>query len=331
MRKRTADADGTKDGQAARKGKNGTTPAAWLGRLRLGEPQVLPPHTLYPVFLDEPGPSPKLLLTHQAFEAGLLEVHEQAEGVVQELLAWNKGLDPVVILEGDTLVGCKQNRVVARSVVLGGGVKLPIPVGCMEQGRWGWRTRGFSSGSLRMSPSIRGTTSADIRTAKKQRSARVALDQSRLWEDVEACLCGESISSPSSDYHALLEAKEREARERLGALKTRPGQVGILFTAEGVFLGLEVAGHPDTWSALAPRTLPSYVIDREWSRAVAAGKEKGGLSDASLWLERLKKAPLDLTPGLGLGEEVDFEDAALGGSGLWFQGEMVHMAVFPQV
>jgi hypothetical protein len=322
MQKRPTDADRTKDGQAS--------PAEWLGRLRLDEPQVLAPYTLYPLLLDAPGPAPKLLLTHQAIEAGLLEVLEQGNGVVQELLAWNKGADPVVILEGDTLVGCKQNRVVARSVVLGGGVKLPIPVGCMEQGRWGWRTRHFSSGAMRMSPAMRSATSAEIRTAKRRRSARVALDQSRLWANVSCSLSSESISSPSDDYHALLEAKEREARERLDAVSTRPGQVGMLFASEGVFLGLELAGHPDTWKALAPRTLPSYLIDRDWLAGKAA-KPAESHADASLWLERLKKAPLDVAPGLGLGEEVDVEDAALGGSGLWFGGDIVHMAVFPRV
>jgi hypothetical protein len=321
MKARSRDA-----GRARRRTATPDTPAGWLDRLRLGEPQDLSPYRLYPVVLDSPGPAPKLLLTHQAIESGRLEVLEQGDGVVQQLLAYNKGPEPVVVLEGDTLVGCKQNRVVARSVVLGGGVKIPIPVGCMEEGRWGWRTQRFGSGSMRMTPTMRSATTREILDAKKRRG-RVALNQSRLWSSVSCSLSAEGVHSDSSDYHALLEAKEREARARLEAVQARPGQVGMLFTAEGLFLGLELAGHPETWSALASRTLPSYLVDRAW----AVGKEKAPEADVSSWLERLKKAHLEVGPGLGLGEEVDVEDAALAGSGLWLGGSVVHMAVFPKV
>jgi hypothetical protein len=111
-------------------------PVAWLKKLSLGEPQELEPYTIYPLCVEKAGSEPNLLLTHQAIGALVLEILEKGEGDVQELEALNKGQQPVVILEGDTLVGCKQNRVVARSVILGRGGKVAIPVGCMEQGRW---------------------------------------------------------------------------------------------------------------------------------------------------------------------------------------------------
>jgi len=286
------------------------------------------PYTIHPLFLDGAAPGAPLLLTHQAIEKSLLEVVERDEGVVQELFAWNRGDAPVAILEGDTLVGCKQNRVVARSVILGGGAKLPIPVGCMEQGRWAWRTRSFGSGATRVSPTLRSATSDEIRAAKKARAARVTLDQSRLWNEVACSLGEESVASRSSDYHAFIDAKLPDTRQRMEALRTRPGQVGVLLEAEGVFLGLELAGHPDVWAALAPRTLPGYLMDARWAGDRAGGAAK---SDAHVWLEKLKRAPLDVAPGLGLGDEVDVEDAALGGSGLWFGGAVVHMAVFRKV
>jgi hypothetical protein len=112
-------------------------------------------------------------------EAGVLEIVERGEGVVQELLAWIKGDRPVVILEGDTLVGCKQNRVVAHSVVVAPGTRLAVPVGCMERGRWHHETGRFSVGDVKMSPQVRRRTVADVKTATLSGRAP-SLDQSRL-------------------------------------------------------------------------------------------------------------------------------------------------------
>ncbi len=189
-------------------------PVAWLEKLKLGKAQVLEPYTVYPLCVEETAaPDPGLLLTHQAIEAQVLEILEKGEGEVQELEALNKGDQPVVILEGDTLVGCKQNRVVARSVILGRGKRTPIPVGCMEQGRWSWRSGRFGSGAMRLAPSVRSASIREVREAKKRRMAKASLDQGRLWQDVACCLEVQEVTSGTSDYHALGQGQEIDVED----------------------------------------------------------------------------------------------------------------------
>ncbi|MCG6920491.1 MAG: hypothetical protein LJF15_05305 [Acidobacteria bacterium] len=300
---------------------------AWLKGLSLGEPQQLDPYTIYPVCVKEAGPDPHLLLTHQAIGAQVLEILEKGEGEVQELDAFNKGDQPVVILEGDTLVGCKQNRVVARSVILGRGGKVSIPVGCMEQGRWAWTSGHFQSGTMRISPSVRGASTREVLEAKKHRRPRTSVDQSRLWADVVCCLDESSVATPTSDYHALIDERGDEARERSRALERHPGQVGVLVTAGGDFLGLELTGHPETWDELADRTLPALLMDRMWAPEISTRK-RGRRPKASTWLRRVQRAQITLTPGLGQGQDIDVENGSLAGSGLWHDDQVVHLAVF---
>ena len=303
-------------------------PETWLGRLRLGEAQAAEPYSVYPVCLEEAGPAPQLLLTHQAIEARVLEILEEGEGNVQALTARNTGKQPVVILEGDTLVGCKQNRVVARSVILAPGADVTIPVGCMEQGRWSWKTGRFGAGTLRMSPTMRGATTKEILAAKKRRHLDASLDQGRLWEDVDAHLAAADVASPTSDFHSAVEEKGREAGERAArVLQRQPGQVGVLIMADGHFLGLEVAGHPATWDELADRTLPAFLMDPRWVDQALADRRGPGRSAAE-WLSLLQATPLTPAAGLGAGQEVDLEVPGLGGSGLWHDDRIVHMAVF---
>jgi hypothetical protein len=304
-----------------------TSPKAWLKRLNLGEPQELAPYTIYPLCVGEAGPEPDLLLTHQAIGAQVLEILEKGEAEVQELEALNKGKKPVLILEGDTLVGCKQNRVVARSVILGGKGKVAIPVGCMEQGRWDRASGSFGSGKMRISPSVRSASIREVREAKKARQPRTSVDQSRLWGDVQLCIDHCEVDTPTSDYHAVIEEQSVAATERARTLEALPGQVGGLVMAGGAFLGLELAGHPDTWNELAERTLPAILMDGAWLSEDADEAASPG-PDASAWLSRIQNAPVTLSPGLAQGIEVDVEDEDLAGSGLWFEEQLVHLAIF---
>ena len=123
---------------------------AWLARLETAEPRQLGELELIPLCLNEIGPASQVVLSNAAIEAGWLQIGEQGEGVVQEVVAFNRGRDPVLILEGDTLIGCKQNRVVAHSVIVAPASTVVIPVGCMEQGRWAHSSQLFQSGDLRM-------------------------------------------------------------------------------------------------------------------------------------------------------------------------------------
>jgi hypothetical protein len=64
------------------------------------------------------------------------ELHEA--GSAPELRVVNEGALRVLILEGDELVGARQNRVVNSSVLVAAGSELVLPVSCVERGRWSY-------------------------------------------------------------------------------------------------------------------------------------------------------------------------------------------------
>ncbi len=297
---------------------------SWLRRLRLGEARCDGRLEIVPLLLEERGSTPGVVLTREAVESGLLEIVERGSGVVQELLAWNKGDRPVAILEGDTLVGCKQNRVVAHSVVVAPGTSLSVPVGCMERGRWSRDTGRFAVGEMKMSPRVRQRTVADVKEATLSGHAPT-LDQSRLWRDVDVELCASGLSSSTSDYYEIVEQQGREARERASALAPAPGQVGVLVLADGALVGLEAAGHAALWSQLSQPTLASYLMGHHRGHERA----RPARAAASEWLSRLQSAQLRTTPGLGLGQDLDLQAPGLSGVGLALEGWPVHVAVFP--
>ena len=299
-------------------------PAGFLRRLRPAEPWREGRVEIVPLSLEGDGSPAPVLLTREAVERGVLEIVERGQGVVQELLAWNKGDAPVAILEGDTLVGCKQNRVVAHSVIVAPGTSVVVPVGCMEHGRWHHESRTFSVGDVKMSPHVRRHTVADVKQATLSGHGPT-LNQGRLWQDVERELEATGAFSSTSDYYRVVEQEGERARERARGLEPRPGQVGALVLADGILVGLEASGHHRLWGRLSEPTLASYLMGMHRGGA-SLGAERASAAD---WLSRVQETQVLARPGLGIGVDLDVRGRSLSGVGLALDSFTVHVAVFP--
>ena len=96
----------------------------------------------------------------EGLAGGLIQVTEVSQGgTVPELKVVNKSPRMVLILDGEELVGAKQNRIVNTTILVQAQSTTVIPVNCVEQGRWHYRSPSFSSEERMMSPALRGPPS----------------------------------------------------------------------------------------------------------------------------------------------------------------------------
>jgi hypothetical protein len=145
-----------------------------LARVSIAAPQTSRNLTVYPLV----GPSgfQEFLLLGQALGDGLVTISEvSAGGSVPRLLLDNRAPLPVLLLEGEHLVGCKQNRVLNTSVLAPPKAKLELPVSCVEQGRWDWDRANFQRSAHGMA--------AEIRAAKVQQVSRSLRDEGMAMSD----------------------------------------------------------------------------------------------------------------------------------------------------
>jgi len=119
--------------------------------------------TVVPLFFRAPDSPPRYRLGCEALAAGVLEVCELGAGAVDKLSARNRGRDRVLLLEGDHLVGAKQNRVLTSSAIVGGKRQVTLPVACVEQGRWQGASQRFAATAQMASAGVRRLLKLSVR------------------------------------------------------------------------------------------------------------------------------------------------------------------------
>jgi hypothetical protein len=123
-----------------------------LSSLKLGAPRSYRNLALFPLFASG-GRLPAYLTLDEALEAKLARVTEVSDaGSVPELLFENDGDAPVLLVDGEELVGARQNRILNLTLLVGAKSRTVVPVSCVERGRWAWKTRHFASASATSSP-----------------------------------------------------------------------------------------------------------------------------------------------------------------------------------
>jgi len=107
----------------------------FIGGLKLGRRQSYKNLTVFALLSDYAANLDYLTLD-EALAAGAIDVVEVSQGgSVPELKVLNRSDRMVLILDGEELVGAKQNRIVNTTILIAGNTTTVIPVSCVEQGR----------------------------------------------------------------------------------------------------------------------------------------------------------------------------------------------------
>ena len=122
-----------------------------LKALEIGAPIATGPLTVFPLLRADAPPAAYALLD-EALDAGLAEVTEISDGgSVPELLFRNKSDRDILLVDGEELVGAKQNRVLNLTILVGAFQEVKIPVSCVEASRWRGAFTALTPSSARLS------------------------------------------------------------------------------------------------------------------------------------------------------------------------------------
>lgn len=266
------------------------------------------------------------LLASEAIEAGTLIVTEVSkEGSVGELSVTNTVGKLVLILDGEELIGAKQNRIMNTSILILPLVKVIIPVSCVEQGRWMHTSENFVRGGY-APVCLRSPKSAAVsRNLRARGEARS--DQGEVWDAVDYCSAALHSPSPTRAMRDVFDQQEGELNEYLKALAYPGGTRGVIVGINGRFAALDIVDTPRTLAILWDRLVHSYAIDALITDSES--KEEFSMDRAKELLGSLALMSGEVFPSVGYGEECRFESTEIVGQALVADDVCVHMSVFP--
>ena len=298
-----------------------------LDELTLGAPVTVDNLTMFPLLLPDEA-APRYLVLDEAIASGVATVTEVSEaGMVPELLLTNTADTPVLILDGEELVGAKQNRIVNLSILVAAHQKLHIPVSCVEAGRWARRSREFAAAGRAHYASGRARKLAQVSCAMSADGSRLA-DQGDVWQGIDMKAERLNASSETRAAAAMFERSQLRLEGFVERFDALPGQVGALFTINGLIAGLDLFDSQATWRRSARKLVQSYGLDAVDS---FGGPEPSAKPRPKSFVTALKKAPRKNFPAIGLGEDVRIDGNTIIGGGLVADGKVIHLVAFPAI
>lgn len=299
-----------------------------LAQLKLGTAQTFENLTVFPLLGDQLDAADYLTLD-EALERKVATVSEVSEGgIVPELRFDNVGDSPVLLVDGEELVGAKQNRVLNLSILAGAHSSVRIPVSCVERGRWRYMSRHFRSADRNLYASARAAKMAQVSASLRQSGLRCS-DQFSVWEDIAAKSDRLNARSTTEAMASIYERHRSRLDAYQSAFQVQEAQVGATFAVNGSIVGLEVFDVSATFRKLLKKLVGSYALD-----AIDVPETRNdvpSLDEVIAFLDRVKRAALEFFPAVGEGQDVRLNGHSISGAALLAGGRLVHLSAFATV
>lgn len=294
--------------------------AAFVSQLRVGPTTAVGPLRLVALLGPEQGPDAEFL--EEALASTHATVSEVSEsGVVGRVRIEHRGDAPLLLLDGEQIVGAKQNRIVNASFLVAPGQAVDIPVSCVERGRWSYRSTALDSSET--------TLTAFARSSKLRRVVSSLddgrgydSDQDATWRDVDSYLERTGTTSTSAAFDDAYVQRRAHADQMLAMINPVPHQVGIAAVRGHEFLCFDVFGSPSLyargWKKIA-RGLFAEAYDSE-----APASEAEALAAVGAVLDAIGKSHPARTPAPGAGETLHAISSEVTFTGLVSGGALYH-------
>lgn len=296
-----------------------------LKGLQIGPARTFGALTVFPLIGPEGPAGPAYRTLDEALDDGEVRVTEvSASGSVPELCLVNDGDKLVLLLDGEELVGAKQNRILNATILVAAKSEVKIPVSCVEQGRWSYESRRFrSSGShspSKLRYAMKRSVSASVKGGTGYRS-----DQGEVWKEVLDCLSDLGVGSATNAMSEAFEARESAASEYRETLPYVEGATGIAVAIGKRVVGCDIFDKPETCEKTWERLLSGCILEAMASQSEAARAE---VADVERLLATAGEAAWERFDPIGEGE--DYRTASEAGdyaSALVFANSVVHGSV----
>jgi hypothetical protein len=287
--------------------------------IQLGDPVKHRGLVITPLFPLN-NPSAEYLTLEEALPLGFSITEVDAAGSVPELLAFNPLDTPILLYDGEELLGAKQNRILNVTVLASARSETRIPVSCVEQGRWHARSANLAAAPHTAYPELRRRKAEQLSAQPLARGVA----QSVVWDEISAKAGRHGVHSPTGASSDIYRDRDQELGLLRKAFPLVSGQSGALLALGDEQLCLDYLSQPAAFAHLYPKLLEGYLLDGlEHLDRKPAGNER-----LAHFLATAAAAPTRRSASAGLGEDVRLAGNGIVGSGLTWEQELLQLSLF---
>jgi hypothetical protein len=282
--------------------------------------------TMMPIIRNDDG-CPDYVTLDEALGNESAEITEVNDGgQIPELKIVVKGATPVLLLDGEELIGAKQNRVLNLTILAPAQRATVIPVSCVESGRWRRMSRAFASSPRTQFAEGRAAKMRQV-TASLNAAGRRASDQHDVWRRIADKSARLNAPSDTSAMSAVFEKVDPGLDEFVCAFTPLERQVGAVFYINGRAAGLELFDAADTWRQLSAKLIRSFAVD-----AIDLQRRRAATSNTPAppaFVAAIASSAASSFAAVGEGDDVRFSGSDISAAALVARGRVIHLSAFP--
>jgi hypothetical protein len=261
----------------------------------------------------------------EALARGWVRVTEVGEsGLVPELTIDNRGEMAVLLLDGEELVGAKQNRVLNLTILVPPRHRSTIPVSCVESGRWRRVSHHFGSAPRAQFAEGRAAKMQQVTSSLRAHGSRRS-DQRAVWNAIAEKAVRLKAESDTSAMSAMYERLDHSIEDFVAAFPPVERQVGAVFLVNGRLAGLELFDASSTWRKLSPKLVRSYALDAIDRKQAAPPVTS---HDGRFLIDAVVSSESAVFPAVGEGEDVRLSGHDVTGAALVARERAIHVSAF---
>ncbi|WP_298522694.1 ARPP-1 family domain-containing protein [uncultured Methanobrevibacter sp.] len=254
-----------------------------------------------------------ILTLKKGFELGLAEVKECEHSTVNTLIVKNNSITPLLLVDGEEIVGGDQNRIVSETILVAPQSEIKVPVNCTEQGRWRYE-REFVHSEYMANSKTRFAKAASRHSGHNM--------QREVWKSIHDL---ENSRNFLSETHAMSESYENIKSELdVSEFEVIDGQTGVLVIIDGEIKGFELFFNSQIYSEYHEKIIKSYLIDAEINDSIFAIN----IDEAKSYIATAIDSDFREIPKTGLETSYEFKNPDGIGTVTSYEDEIIHLSYF---
>lgn len=275
---------------------------------------------------SEPANTFEYISSGKAIKENLITISEVSEsGSVNDLKVTNKSKHYVYFMDGDILAGAKQNRVLNTSVLVEPMTEIIIPVSCVEQGRWRYKSRKFTDTDYSAPSMMRGPKMKQVDDNLKKHKEHYA-SQSKVWDNVSSFLFHSEVHSDTSSLSDIYDERAEAFDDFIRGFESfRDSKAnGIAIIIEDKLLSIDIFNRRDICSEYYGKIIKGAAAEAFYmkKKKVKIDRETAvQITDSAL--QKMSEGRYSVVKGVGTGNEKRYDEHDFAGYELVYKDHLI--------